>query len=284
MRCQDVQGHFSDLYDGIAVEQTALKKHLQECPTCAAEYESYSRLINELRQLPMPELPDDFHKTIMAKVRAIAPSNTDTTVKPDFELHRGKAKALPGNRMPQKSAPQRAYAATRRWASVAVAACLLLVSMWAVQNFNLVSSSGDSADFAAMPFAVYSAELESEPALTDDFAAIEMADEDDTIFELLEPAAMDMQLDDSISNRIGAYEGEQYDADSTQATTETHTQSITNIEPASFSGNSYRAMLDQQVPQTTGRSQAWTIAFATGFAILGISLAAIFWNLTRKKG
>ena len=129
MRCHHVQELFSEIYDGVAAAQTALVKHIQECPVCMAEYEDYGRLIDEIRQLPAPELPTDFHKTVMAKVRAAALTENISL------------------KIPQKRTSQQAYAAARRWAGVAAAACLLLVSLWAVQAFD-IALPGAQADQA----------------------------------------------------------------------------------------------------------------------------------------
>jgi len=146
MRCNRVQGLFSEIYDGVAEEQTALLKHIGECPTCAAEYESYGRLINELRELPMPELPDNFHETIMAKIRAIAASEDTTVDRPKFEIHKSN-KTAPPAKTPHRSAFSKTNTMAGRWASIAAAACLLLVSLWGIRVFDMPGVQRYTAEF-----------------------------------------------------------------------------------------------------------------------------------------
>ena len=122
MRCNHVQGLFSEIYDGIAEEQAILVQHLQECPSCAEKYASFCRLIDELRALPQPEVPEGFHETVMAKIRALPPD--------ELEAAAPKIINFP---QPQNKALAKAATAARRWASVAAAACVLLVSLWAMR-------------------------------------------------------------------------------------------------------------------------------------------------------
>ena len=126
MRCIDVQAQFSEIYDGVAERQAVLAKHLINCPVCAAEYESYSQLLNDVKFLPEPELPEGFHDTIMSKISAIAPPSDHAIDEIIQGLNRRK------NRVPQR----RRNTTFARWAGVA-AACLLMVSLWAANSFEL---------------------------------------------------------------------------------------------------------------------------------------------------
>ena len=138
MRCKHVQSLFSEIYDGIAEEQTILVEHLRECPICTAEYESYSRFMDELRQLPEPELPEGFHETVMAKIRAIAAENDDSIRELIEEIETRKRRKTAGLwRLPTKNTSAKALAVTRRWASVAAAACVLLISLWTMRVLDL---------------------------------------------------------------------------------------------------------------------------------------------------
>ena len=78
MRCDVVQGLFSEIYDGVAEHQAVLAKHVKDCPVCAEEYKSYSQMLDELKLLPEPELPFGFHEMAMAKVQALVPPNDHT--------------------------------------------------------------------------------------------------------------------------------------------------------------------------------------------------------------
>ena len=150
MRCEEVQGLFSEIYDGVAENQPILAKHLLNCPACAAEYESYSQLLDDVRFLPEPELPEGFHDTMMSKIREIAPP-TDQTIDEllDSIEARNRLKEARRTKRPARSGA----AITRRWAGVAAAACLLLMTMWAMQTFQLPTRYSDmtSATNEAMP-------------------------------------------------------------------------------------------------------------------------------------
>jgi len=199
MRCHDVQGLFSEIYDGVAEEQAALQNHLNECPTCAAEYEDYSRLINELRKLPMPELPDNFHETVMAKVREIAASQDSPASETIYELHKGQRLTSPA-KLPKKTALSKANAITRRWAGVAAAACVLLVSLWAVRIFDL---PGQQADTFALPIpgaALMESQAQAEYGASvydlmpaDD--ALLMPEDEEYAFIEIDPAAFNVAMD-----------------------------------------------------------------------------------------
>ena len=64
--CDKVRERFSAGYDG----KENIAVHLQTCPECAAAYGEYKAFIDELRGMPEPELPVDFHKKVMQAVRA----------------------------------------------------------------------------------------------------------------------------------------------------------------------------------------------------------------------
>ena len=166
MRCAQVQELFSELYDGIAERQADLAQHLLDCPACELEYKRYSQLLDELRQLPGPELPAGFHESVMGKIRALALSDDqangyksehgfDLPMKQpthdiddlSFVVHKGHGSAKP------KHAAKKAASISRRWAGVAAAACVLLMSLWAVRVFDLPGARlADSATYnMAMP-------------------------------------------------------------------------------------------------------------------------------------
>jgi len=64
--CDKVRERFSAGYDG----KENIAVHLQTCAECAAAYAEYKAFMDELRALPEPDLPDDFHKRVMQAVRA----------------------------------------------------------------------------------------------------------------------------------------------------------------------------------------------------------------------
>lgn len=271
MRCQDVQGLFSEIYDGIAAEQAILVKHLQECSTCAAEYESYCRLLNELKQLPEPEIPPNFHEIMMAKIREVASLENNAASMQELTLRKWQKTAR------ARKPAQKAYAAARRWASVAAAACLLLVSMWAVHSFDLVPQP-DMTQLGRVTYMTESLEY-----------GIEMADGDIAVdFEPFMddagiPPTYDMQrnmddfwnIDDNSEDLAGG-----------QAAPEIDSHYGIYLDPVAFGIDAADQRLTMDLPLTNDSSdfgRAWTIAFATGFAVLAISLAAMVWNIRRKK-
>ena len=165
MRCEDVKGLFSEIYDGVANEQAAALSHIENCPECKAEYESYSQLFNEIKELPEPELPLGFHEFVMEKIQDLVPP-TDRTI--DELLDNIETR----NRKRKTGINKRGRQVTRRWAGVAAAACLLLASMWAMRTFDwprLSSADDDAAPMQEMAYdmpmsmmepAVFDAELE----------------------------------------------------------------------------------------------------------------------------
>ena len=77
LNCKDVQALFSDYYDdsklvrnSAPTPRTAFEAHLKECAACAAEYEKYAQLLDDVRNLPEPEMPWGFHESLVAYVEA----------------------------------------------------------------------------------------------------------------------------------------------------------------------------------------------------------------------
>ena len=178
MRCTHVQGLFSEVYDGVAEEQAILEKHIQECPACAAEYKSYSKLLDELKNLPMPELPVDFHEKIMAKVRAVAASDAAGSL--ELTVHKGRKPASNGE-PPQKKPLAKTNAAVRRWASVAAAACVLLVSLWGIRVFDVALPGQRLSDSYIAPTPV-TAPMPMYDAITDARFNMQMAEDENIDF------------------------------------------------------------------------------------------------------
>ncbi|RPI06835.1 MAG: hypothetical protein EHM64_01420 [Ignavibacteriae bacterium] len=48
-----------------------IKKHLQECPDCAAQLRSLKNTVGLYRRYPAPALPADCHKNLMTALSAI---------------------------------------------------------------------------------------------------------------------------------------------------------------------------------------------------------------------
>jgi len=64
MTCKDIQAKFSEYYDtGDVLLDVA--EHLKKCQNCAAEYNEYAKLFNQVRNLPEPALPENFHNDLM---------------------------------------------------------------------------------------------------------------------------------------------------------------------------------------------------------------------------
>jgi len=286
MRCHEVQGLFSEIYDGIAENQAILEKHIQECPTCAAEYKDYSQLLNEIRQLPMPELPEDFHKTIMAKVRETVVLEGTTNIIP-IQSQRQKA-ASPSKS--QKRISQKAYAATRRWASVAVAASLLLVSMWAVHVFDLGPQVIMDNEIETTAYQMEYAEIYEES--TSFYIAPESVTEEempamDRMHIPIAPTDEHLaDYDDSSDIQWAEYQHDNYDTELRHG--ELEPRGIMPIQPTAFEIDIFQDDINLlydggQFAPGPGLSRAWAIAFTTVAAVLAISLAGMLWSIYRKK-
>jgi len=135
MRCCEVQEHFSEIYDNQAEGQALLLEHIENCPECLAEYKAFSQLFDDVRAIPEPELPNGFHEKAMANIRAILPLN-DSTIDNIIGGMETRDR-IRESKYTKKSARTRStHSAARRWAGIAAAACLLLVSLWAVRTSN----------------------------------------------------------------------------------------------------------------------------------------------------
>jgi len=145
MRCEAVRELFSEIYDKAAEGQGLLEEHLQNCTACMEEFQAYSQMLNELRHLPIPELPPGFHEAAMNKIQAISPlsNNAIDDLMEEIET-RKRLREVRRTRQPVK----KTASVTRRWAGIAAAACLLLVSLWAVRTLNLPARYDDESYFA----------------------------------------------------------------------------------------------------------------------------------------
>ena len=292
MLCTRVQELFSEIYDGIAEDQTILESHIQECPTCTAEYADYSRLISELKKLPMPELPADFHKTVMAKVRAIAVSGGGATGKPELILNKGRNRAF-----------AKANAAARRWAGVAAAACLLLVSLWAVRTFDMAmperqfdmyapqagwadSQVPPAPASAPMPVAEYAAEIpHARVADADDLGVQAIwGDEYPNTDYGWALEYEDFVLADDYGSQVFGQAAPQ----SVEIATDARDLMRMSANISDYSAYDFTLALTGGQP---GHSQgdarawgaAWDIALAVGLAVLAISLSGVAWSIYRKR-
>jgi len=159
-----VQELFSEIYDGVTQRQALLEKHLTKCPACAAEYEGYKQMLDDMRLLPEPELPQGFHDSVMAKIRAIAPPSDHA-----IDELLGEIETRTRRREARRKKPKAASTA-RRWAVIATAACLMLASLWAVRTFDLPGLR-DASDYErALQYAAPDAEAmvpqaDQEPAM-----------------------------------------------------------------------------------------------------------------------
>ena len=186
MRCAQVQGLFSEIYDGIA--EAGATQHLLDCPACAAEYKRFSQLLDELRQLPEPGLPVGFHESMMEKVREAALLDKDNPHKLKIVTGKGKGAAKPSRHTTKKAA-----SISRRWAGVAAAACVLLISLWAVRVFDLPGARlADSAAYNMML-----PQAESVAPAADFFVAADAEDEAADDMVMGEPVTEEMFDEDA---------------------------------------------------------------------------------------
>ena len=138
MRCAMVRGLFSELYDGVADSQAALEQHIKDCPACAAEFDSFCRFFNGLKKISEPDIPPGFHEMLMQNIHDSFPPN-DTTVDNMMDIieTRQMMQEVKRNRL-KSDKPRKVLSptTTRRWASIAAAACVLFFGMWAVRTIG----------------------------------------------------------------------------------------------------------------------------------------------------
>lgn len=61
----------SDYYDDILDEDLKLEfeQHLKSCDSCKVDYENFKNMLDELNDIDMVELPDDFHLELMDRLK-----------------------------------------------------------------------------------------------------------------------------------------------------------------------------------------------------------------------
>jgi hypothetical protein len=69
MNCDGVREFFSEFFDGESECAEEISAHLKNCVACAAEYEKFCELIEEVRALPQPQLPAFFSDDLAQGVR-----------------------------------------------------------------------------------------------------------------------------------------------------------------------------------------------------------------------
>jgi hypothetical protein len=78
LTCKDIEALFSEYYDSEAFEEDTLPKatraavaaHLETCAVCAAAYDRYAALLDDVWNLPGVETPPGFHQRLMEYVHA----------------------------------------------------------------------------------------------------------------------------------------------------------------------------------------------------------------------
>jgi len=63
---------FLDIYDDLQESmplEADITEHFKSCPECVQEFKFYSQTINDVKNLPEPELPQDFHKIMVGYVK-----------------------------------------------------------------------------------------------------------------------------------------------------------------------------------------------------------------------
>jgi len=69
MGCDEVREQFSLYYDSQADDTEEIAAHLFACTLCAAEYEEFCSIINEIETMTAPEPPPGFHSDLMVYVK-----------------------------------------------------------------------------------------------------------------------------------------------------------------------------------------------------------------------
>ena len=148
MDCNECRELFSEYYDAYcdvknakaSTSHSKIKAHLEQCGDCMAAYNEYAFLFNEVRNLPEPEMPENFHKTLMKYVqenKEDLPFYTslvdDDTASPLSDIHsqlsipeqgRGMSRVMPF------ITKQRKRAITRITPIITVAASLIFIVLW----------------------------------------------------------------------------------------------------------------------------------------------------------
>lgn len=73
MNCQFFMLHYENLLDGLLgeAERTAMESHVAKCSDCRARIENRRRLIDALRQSPIPPARDGFAEAALRHARAV---------------------------------------------------------------------------------------------------------------------------------------------------------------------------------------------------------------------
>jgi len=93
MDCRDIQDQFSEYYDDDP-QSSSVHIHLENCDKCAAEYEKYAQLIDQVRTLPNPEMPQGFHRKLMAYVLNAIEISTPPMFERSAPVNRRKFKVV----------------------------------------------------------------------------------------------------------------------------------------------------------------------------------------------
>jgi len=128
--CNDIQSLFSEFYDD---NNNEIAMHLDTCIECKHEFEKYAQLMDEVRTLPIPEPPEDFHFMLMAGV----------------QHNKNHQKRLEQEQ--RKISFQRRFS----FATTAVAACFLMAVIWFGGFFETRNESIIHDYVTVTPFATF---------------------------------------------------------------------------------------------------------------------------------
>lgn len=110
VNCENVVEMFSGYYDGDdTLPLGKINAHLTQCESCRKEYEAFASLINDVRNLPAPDVPHGFYQTML-----------------DYVASRKVNVASQVYKKPRRRRLLSGYVSTS-----AIAAALVLLFMWA---------------------------------------------------------------------------------------------------------------------------------------------------------
>jgi len=183
--CNDIQSLFSEFYDDNNDE---VAKHLNTCIECKNEFEKYAQLMDEVRNLPIPEPPKDFHLRLMSGVRN----------------NKNHQKRLEQER--RKISFQRRFS----FATTAVAACFLMAVIWFGGFFESRNTNLSIHDYVnIVPTAPASAPIEGFDGIISFDEDSVMAEpeifsfSDNITWDVLHDENVDMDINEFRSRRIG---------------------------------------------------------------------------------
>jgi hypothetical protein len=147
--CKTARSQLDDLLHGALpqAESRAIERHIEGCTACAAARAEAASLLAALRAMPVPEMRAGFAQAALAAAVAQDAGRKQATVPAPREARRRSRR--PG------FAPWRGFAPWLGIAAGAVAAGLLVVSLWGLPREIVTPPGGDAQQPAEFTMTLY---------------------------------------------------------------------------------------------------------------------------------